>query len=106
MTKAKSWAKELQRQANSNIVIALAGNKLDLVEGNEADNTSVDSEQHERQVPEEDARAYAEEAGLLFMETSAKTSENVDTMFMEIGKSWGGGPIVVNECIYAYIPLM
>jgi Ras-related protein Rab-5C len=28
---AKSWVKELQRQANENIVIALAGNKLDLV---------------------------------------------------------------------------
>jgi len=28
--RAKSWVKELQRQASSNIVIALAGNKADL----------------------------------------------------------------------------
>lgn len=28
--RAKSWVKELQRQANPNIVIALAGNKADL----------------------------------------------------------------------------
>ena len=31
LEKAKTWVKELQRQANPNIVIALAGNKLDLV---------------------------------------------------------------------------
>src|ERR1700732_3270375 len=30
LEKAKSWVKELQRQANPNIVIALAGNKVDL----------------------------------------------------------------------------
>ncbi|KAK9354482.1 P-loop containing nucleoside triphosphate hydrolase protein [Lipomyces doorenjongii] len=30
LDKAKSWVKELQRQANENIIIALAGNKLDL----------------------------------------------------------------------------
>ena len=29
--KAKNWVKELQRQANPHIVIALVGNKLDLV---------------------------------------------------------------------------
>ena len=29
-TKAKSWVRELQRQANANIVIALSGNKADL----------------------------------------------------------------------------
>lgn len=75
----------MQRQANSSIVIALAGNKLDLVEseGEEDD----DSDENERQVPEEDARAYADEAGLVFMETSAKTSKNVDVMFTEIGMS-------------------
>src|SRR6201999_432903 len=33
LEKAKSWVKELQRQANPNIVIALAGNKIDLVSG-------------------------------------------------------------------------
>jgi len=32
LDKAKSWVKELQRQANPNIVIALAGNKVDLVQ--------------------------------------------------------------------------
>ncbi|KIK28610.1 hypothetical protein PISMIDRAFT_673682, partial [Pisolithus microcarpus 441] len=32
LEKAKSWVKELQRQANPNIVIALAGNKIDLVQ--------------------------------------------------------------------------
>ncbi|ORX37375.1 ras family-domain-containing protein [Kockovaella imperatae] len=31
LEKAKAWVKELQRQANPNIVIALVGNKLDLV---------------------------------------------------------------------------
>lgn len=72
----------MQRQANSSIVIALAGNKLDLVE---AEGDDDDSDENERQVAEEDARAYADEAGLVFMETSAKTSKNVDVMFTEIG---------------------
>ena len=30
LARAKSWVKELQRQASPNIVIALVGNKLDL----------------------------------------------------------------------------
>ena len=37
--RAKSWVKELQRQASPNIVIALAGNKSDL-----ADKRLVDTE--------------------------------------------------------------
>lgn len=39
--KAKSWIKELQRQANPNIVIALVGNKIDLL--NETDTAAEGS---------------------------------------------------------------
>ena len=76
MEKAKSWVKELQRQANENIVIALAGNKLDLV---------TDSPD-KRAIPTADAEAYAREAGLLFFETSAKGSTNVKELFTAIAK--------------------
>ena len=107
LEKAKSWVKELQRQANPNIVIALAGNKVDLVtpststtsptpdaedEPDDATATpgespdATDESESLRQVPKEEAQAYATEAGLLFFETSAKTGEGVVPLFTEIGK--------------------
>ncbi|KAI9283411.1 ras family-domain-containing protein [Sporodiniella umbellata] len=88
LDKAKSWVKELQRQANTDIVIALVGNKLDLVEGSDLNNeeagSPTDNEEHERQVFKDDAKAYADEAGLMFFETSAKLSQNIDTVFSTI----------------------
>eukprot|EP01108_Squamamoeba_japonica_P006884 TRINITY_DN565_c0_g1_i4.p2 TRINITY_DN565_c0_g1~~TRINITY_DN565_c0_g1_i4.p2 ORF type:complete len:214 (-),score=91.24 TRINITY_DN565_c0_g1_i4:114-716(-) len=70
--RAKAWIKELQRQGNPNIVIALAGNKVDLAE--------------KRAVTTEEAQAYADENGNLFMETSAKTAANVNELFVAIAR--------------------
>ncbi|CAG5095038.1 Similar to RAB5B: Ras-related protein Rab-5B (Gallus gallus) [Cotesia congregata] len=68
--RATTWVKELQRQASPSIVIALAGNKADLA--------------NKRMVDFEEAQAYADENGLLFMETSAKTAMNVNDIFLAI----------------------
>ena len=53
-------------------MIALAGNKSDLGS--------------RRTVEYEEAKAYAEEKGLLFLETSAKNADNVDEIFLAIAR--------------------
>eukprot|EP00043_Microstomoeca_roanoka_P027061 m.13524 g.13524 ORF g.13524 m.13524 type:complete len:202 (-) comp7296_c0_seq1:373-978(-) len=70
--RAKSWVKELQKQAENVAVIALAGNKADLAA--------------RREVQSEDVARYAQEEKLLFMETSAKTAYNVTEIFAAIAK--------------------
>ncbi|KAJ8512313.1 hypothetical protein OPV22_002747 [Ensete ventricosum] len=55
-----------------NLVTAFAGNKCDL--------------EDKREVPTEEARTYAEENGLFFMETSARTAINVNDIFYEIAR--------------------
>ncbi|KAF9444607.1 GTP-binding protein RAB5 [Macrolepiota fuliginosa MF-IS2] len=72
LEKARTWIRELQRQADPNIVIALCGNKTDLAA--------------RRQVSQEEAKKYAEEEGLMWAETSAKTGEGVTEVFTAIAK--------------------
>jgi len=70
--RAKTWVKELQRQGNANIVIAIAGNKVDLAP--------------QRKITTEEGQAYADENGTLFLETSAKSATNVNELFVAIAK--------------------
>lgn len=101
--RAKSWIKEIQRQGNNNMIIALAGNKLDLItdqqQGNAttATTTTPSSDKPSptaststpttlRQVEFDEGRSYAEENGLLFFETSAKNGYNVNELFRTVAQ--------------------
>ncbi|KAG6765195.1 hypothetical protein POTOM_029216 [Populus tomentosa] len=64
--KAQYWVKELQKHGSPDIVMALVGNKADL--------------QEKREVPTQDGIDYAEKNGMFFMETSAKTADNINQL--------------------------
>ena len=64
------WLRELRDHADHNIVIMLVGNKSDL--------------RHLRAVPTDDAKGYAEQCSLSFIETSALDSTNVEQAFQEL----------------------
>uniref|UniRef100_A0A7S2UXE3 Ras-related protein Rab-5C n=1 Tax=Fibrocapsa japonica TaxID=94617 RepID=A0A7S2UXE3_9STRA len=87
---AKSWVKELQRRGDPNVVIALAGNKQDLAD--------------RRQVPFEEAHQYAEENGIIHMETSAKSALNVQEIFLEIAKKLPKNPPQPEREVFPIMP--
>ncbi|PRT52600.1 Ras-related protein Rab-11B [Wickerhamiella sorbophila] len=64
------WLNELREHAVSQIVIMLVGNKCDL--------------KHLRAVSTDEARQFAEEKKLLFIETSALDATNVELAFQNI----------------------
>ena len=68
--KAIECMEELIKNADPNIVIGLVGNKLDLND--------------QRKISKEEAMKFAENNGLLYFECSAKTGENVRSVFIEI----------------------
>ncbi|XP_047055646.1 ras-related protein RHN1-like [Lolium rigidum] len=70
--RAKKWVDELQRQGNPHLVMALVGNKVDL--------------EDKRKVRTQEALEYAERNGLFFVETSAKTAQNVGELFYELAE--------------------
>ena len=82
-----SWLEDAKQHANPNMTIMLVGNKADL--------------EHRRAVAKEEGAAFAEEHGLLFLETSAKTSANVEEAFIaaagKICEKIDGGLDISNE---------
>ncbi|KAH8157213.1 hypothetical protein CIB48_g11037 [Xylaria polymorpha] len=64
------WLKELREHADANIVIMLVGNKSDL--------------RHLRAVPTDEAKSFASENHLSFIETSALDASNVELAFQNI----------------------
>ncbi|XP_005139541.1 ras-related protein Rab-25 [Melopsittacus undulatus] len=64
------WLKELYDHAEPSIVVMLVGNKTDLAQA--------------REVPMEEAKMFADNNGLLFVETSALDSTNVEQAFETI----------------------
>ena len=66
----EQWLRELRTHADPSIVAMLVGNKCDL--------------RHQQQVDVEDAKDFAEDNNLAFIETSARDATNVDLAFETI----------------------
>ncbi|KAE8685872.1 GTP-binding protein YPTC4 [Hibiscus syriacus] len=63
-----SWLEDARQHANANMSVMLIGNKCDL--------------DHRRAVSTEEGEQFAREHGLVFMEASAKTAQNVEEAFI------------------------
>ncbi|KAK5831557.1 hypothetical protein PVK06_015355 [Gossypium arboreum] len=64
-----SWLEDARQHANANMTIMLIGNKCDLA--------------HRRAVTTEEGQQFAKDHGLIFMEASAKTAQNVEEAFIK-----------------------
>jgi Ras-related protein Rab-2A len=64
----------VREHADPHLTCILVGNKIDLCEDDETMG-------HQREVPREEAEAWATEEGLLFAEASAKSGRNVEFAF-------------------------
>jgi Ras-related protein Rab-2A len=67
-----SWLDDARQHSNSNMTIMLIGNKTDL--------------EHRRAVSFEEGQQFANEHGLIFLETSAKTAANVEEAFINTAR--------------------
>ena len=70
----KNWYNDLVTLGEKGCIIALVGNKLDLIERNE----------RKREVSKSEAQAYADENHMLFFETSAYNGNNINDIFEEL----------------------
>ena len=65
------WYAQLKESSPDNIIIGIAANKCDLYDN--------------EQVPEDEARAFANEIGAIFKLTSANTNTGIEELFKAVG---------------------
>ena len=70
----KNWYKDIMTYGEKGCIIALVGNKLDLIERNE----------RKREVSKIEAQTYADDNHMLFFETSAYNGNNINDIFEEL----------------------
>eukprot|EP00929_Paragymnodinium_shiwhaense_P115786 TRINITY_DN84895_c0_g1_i1.p1 TRINITY_DN84895_c0_g1~~TRINITY_DN84895_c0_g1_i1.p1 ORF type:complete len:212 (+),score=44.94 TRINITY_DN84895_c0_g1_i1:73-708(+) len=66
------WLAEARNNASPNVIIAVLANKNDL---------------EHREVSREEGAAFAQQEGLLYLETSAKTAQNVERAFISVAQA-------------------
>lgn len=72
---ARTWLKDVRQHADPHLTCILVGNKTDLC------SDDAGPAKRNREVPTEDAELWAKEENLLFVETSARSGENVELAF-------------------------
>jgi len=65
-----TWLRDAREYSSPELVVIVVGNKCDL--------------EAERQVPTEEGQKFADENGLVFMETSAMSAKNVERAFVSV----------------------
>jgi len=68
--KVQMWVKELRKMLGTQVTLAIAGNKIDL----------------QRNVPLDEAEAYAKSVGAVHFSTSAKLNQGIDDLFNDVAK--------------------
>lgn len=74
---ARTWLKDVRLHADPHLTCILVGNKVDLC------SDDAGSSKRAREVSTEEAELWAKEEGLLFVEASAKSGENVEAAFTQ-----------------------
>lgn len=72
------WLNDLKAYGDPGLAIVLVGNKADLCHSSESQPSDVYPTRPFRQVSQDEAQQWADQNGLAYIETSAKTGVNVE----------------------------